>query len=145
MIVDQSTWIPGDNPTYNIVEFRPAVPQRATDESLQNTEDNPLYMSTALDSFSSNTTETSRVEDSVNGSCQTKSSCYINVSKPDVLASPSRMNPYGDYGEKTLQRVASIPSITEMEGSQEYSAKPVWHQQLYIMHYCVHIEYTYQK
>ena len=127
MIVDQRPWIPGDNPTYNIVEFRPAVPQRVTDEAPlnRNTEDNPLYMSTALDSFSSNTTETSRVEDSVNGSRQTQSPCYINVSKPDVLASPSRMNPYGDYGEKTLQRVASIPSITEMEGSQEYSAEPV--------------------
>ena len=127
MIVDQSPWIPGDNPTYNIVEFRPVVPPKVTDEpSLsRDTEDNPLYMSTALDSFSSNTTETSRVEDSVNDSHQTQNSCYINVSKPDVLASPSRMNPYGTYGEKTLQRVASIPSITEMEGSQEYTAKPV--------------------
>ena len=107
------------------MEFRPVVPPRVTDEpSLsRDTEDNPLYMSTALDSFSSNTTETSHVEDSVNASHQTQSS--INVSKPDVLASPSRMNPYGTYGEKTLQRVASIPSITEMEGSQEHTAKPV--------------------
>lgn len=113
------------------MEFHPAVPQRVTDEPplSRNTEDNPLYMSTAFNSLSGNwdKTETLHVEESVNGSHRThdQSPHCINVSKPDILASPSRMNPYGTYGEKTLQRVASIPSITEMEGSQEYSTKPV--------------------
>ena len=86
-------------------------------------------MSTAFNSLSGNwdKTETLRVEESVNGSHRThdQSPHCINVSMHDILASPSRMNPYGTYGEKTLQRVASIPSITEMEGSQEYSTKPV--------------------
>ena len=94
-------------------------------------DDNPLYMSTALNSFSTNLQDReSQVV--VKGSSQLRDDhipVYVNVSQLDArqsLASPSKMNPYGDYGDKTLQRVASNCSIPEMEDSAEYSVKPVF-------------------
>lgn len=120
--------IPGDNPTYDIVEIQPVD---SADKSMYDVsiDDNPLYTSTALSSFSATLQESQVVAKGSNQMQHDRNPLYMNTSKPDThqsLVSPSKLNPYGDYGEKTLQRVASNCSIPEMEDSTEYSAKPVF-------------------